>query len=795
MNTSEACRVGYYETSDRRNRIKLMKTQIIKRLGSGFALALLPFVGACNQQSGEATESLVTTAPVEAVVESADDTDSAANELPELAVAPAKTPELMPVPPEKTLPPNINPSSALAEVIKLAQAGVDETVLYAFVTNSTSVFGLGSDEIIYLNDLGLPGPLVTTMIEHDQAVKRNWTRQAQAQTAAAAPANTTPAPETAAGPAYINPPQPEPAPSAQPVQVSNNYFYETLSPYGSWVNVSGYGMCWRPTVAVVNPGWQPYADRGRWVYSDAGWYWLSDYSWGATAFHYGRWFNQPNIGWCWWPDTVWAPSWVSWRYSSGYCGWAPLPPAARYRSGVGFTYYGNSVGVSFSFGLSANCYTFVPTAYFCSPRPYNYRVPAHQRTTVYNQTVVANNYIVGNNNTVINNGIPVTQVAAATGSDIRPVPIREAGAGSRPGGRRERLESGGRAITVNRPSLPPTQEAAAPAIVAGNTPSPTVQPSGSTRANNPGSSLSGQRSSQREPFGFNSRRSHTGGNTAAAPAAGPTTEVTAAPVPQNPPVARPESRPDRNRPDNNSRPSPGRNSGGGTSPLIIRGSDVASSPAAPVTAPVLPGTPSSSLVVIGGREGNTPANRSLNGRPSSREHSTTASAPRQIMPAPGQSPTAPVTTAPSSSLIVIGNRDSSAAPSRNVFASQASRNNSSRPATATSTFQATPVPNQSAPAPVVAVPSANRSAPSQFTSSAPQSHRQQTQRATRSNENRPAPTATYSAPAPAPRQSAPVTPSYSVPASPSAGVAQTAPPSVSRGFGSQPNSGNARRDR
>ena len=56
------------------------------------------------------------------------------------------------------------------------------------------------------------------------------------------------------------------APSSPPVQVSNNYFYETLSPYGSWVNVDGYGMCWRPTVAVVNPGWQPYADRGRWVY-------------------------------------------------------------------------------------------------------------------------------------------------------------------------------------------------------------------------------------------------------------------------------------------------------------------------------------------------------------------------------------------------------------------------------------------------------------------------------------------------------------------------------------------------
>jgi hypothetical protein len=537
-------------------------------------------------------------------------------------------------------------------------------------------------------------------------------------------------------------------------------------------------MCWRPTVAVVNPGWQPYADRGRWVYSDAGWYWLSDYSWGATAFHYGRWFNQPNVGWCWWPDTVWAPSWVSWRYSSGYCGWAPLPPAACYRPGIGFTYYGNSVGVSFAFGLSANCYTFVPTAYFCSPRPYNYRVPAHQTTTVYNQTVVANNYIVGNNNTIINNGIPVHQVAAATGNDIRPVPIREARAGFRPGGRGERLEAGGRAITVNRPRLSPSQETAAPAIVAGNTPTPSEQPTGSPRANNPGSALSGQRLSQREQFGATSRRSPLGGNPATTPAAGPTTEVTATPSPQAPSVTRPDSRPDRNRPDNNSRPSPGRNSGG-TAPLIIRGNDVASSPTTPVTTPASPSTPSSSLVVIGGREGNNPANRNTYGGPATRNRSTAPVPALPVAPAPVQAATPPTANT----------------PSRNVFASPASRNNSSWPATATSTFQATPAPTQSAPAPVVTASPANRTAPSQFSSSSPQYQRPQGQATARSQQNRPAPTATYSAPAPAQNQPSPAAPSYSAPAAPAAGVAQSASPSASRGFGSQPNSGNWRRDR
>src|SRR6185436_10310251 len=32
----------------------------------------------------------------------------------------------------------------------------------------------------------------------------------------------------------------------QPGAVS--YFYNALAPYGNWVNVSGYGLCWQPTV-------------------------------------------------------------------------------------------------------------------------------------------------------------------------------------------------------------------------------------------------------------------------------------------------------------------------------------------------------------------------------------------------------------------------------------------------------------------------------------------------------------------------------------------------------------------
>src|SRR5580704_8418203 len=58
-----------------------------------------------------------------------------------------------------------------------------------------------------------------------------------------------------------------------------NYFYSDLSPYGQWVDLAGYGWCWQPTVVAGNPQWQPYSDDGHWIYTDAGWFWQSDYPW------------------------------------------------------------------------------------------------------------------------------------------------------------------------------------------------------------------------------------------------------------------------------------------------------------------------------------------------------------------------------------------------------------------------------------------------------------------------------------------------------------------------------------
>jgi hypothetical protein len=352
------------------------------------------------------------------------------------------------------LPPGVYPSSPLAQVIKLTQAGVSEAVIMAYVTNSGSTFNLNPDKIIYLKDIGAPDELVTAMMQRDQVL--------QAQMAAAAyqpPPQPAPAPETIAT---------EPVPTEtvveQPAEVTVNYFYDTLAPYGTWVDVEGYGRCWRPTVMVVNTGWQPYGDHGHWIYTDYGWYWISDYSWGWAPFHYGRWFHHARFGWCWYPDTVWGPSWVTWRYSDDYCGWAPLPPRAVYREGVGFFYNGAAVGVGFDFGLGADFFTFVPTRNFCDPHPWRYRVEPRDVTQIYNHTTVINNFNVDRGNRgFINHGIDPERITTVTHTEIHPVAIRNT---TGPVERGEQLGRDGRTLMVNRlhfaDNPPPSNRGAGP---------------------------------------------------------------------------------------------------------------------------------------------------------------------------------------------------------------------------------------------------------------------------------------------------------------------------------------------
>jgi hypothetical protein len=389
------------------------------------------------------------------------------------------------------LPPNLKLSPALTEVVKMVHAGVGEEVLLSYITSSTNAFYMGADEIVYLNDLGVSSPVITALIQQDASPDAVARKQAAVAMNPLPPEIklTSPAsniyPTTAAPPAtgdavpgnYVYsqpvaaPPEPTPVDTAPPANsqvTSVSYFYDSLAPYGNWVSTPEYGLCWQPTVAVVDTGWRPYATNGRWIWTDAGWYWYSHYSWGWAPFHYGRWCSYPGYGWLWAPDTCWGPSWVTWRYTPYYCGWAPLPPACGYVSGFGLYYGGASVGVGFGFGFGWGHYTYIPTAYMCSPNPYRYYLPPGQAKQIHQNSTVVNNYIVGDNNTIINNGIGLDRVSKVHRGEIPKATIRDASYTRARDVRMERLERHDTGLAVVRPKWP-SQPPTSPATLAART--------------------------------------------------------------------------------------------------------------------------------------------------------------------------------------------------------------------------------------------------------------------------------------------------------------------------------------
>ncbi len=447
-----------------------MKMNFVRHTSLGLAAGLVFTLG-CARPAAETEQPRTVIAPTAVpyvVAQAAPAVDQPV--APAAPASPAATPPVVATdtnPPAilQRIPPTIRPESVtltpgLSEVVKLAQAGVGEEVILAYVDKYPGAFNVGSEQILYLNDLGVTSTVITALLKHDGS-----------NVAAAVPApsvvQTQAVSNVPMNPVYPAAPATEPAPQveaapAPPPTTEVSYFYDSLSPYGSWLYLSGYGWCWQPTVAVSTPAWRPYMDRGRWYWSDSGWYWNSDYSWGWAAFHYGRWYNHGRCGWVWTPGTVWGPSWVSWRYTDGYCGWAPLPPEAHYRVGVGFTYYGHGVSVGFDFGISSHCYSWVSYGNFCNYAPYRYCEPRHQSSHHYKNSTVVNNYGVINNNTVINRGIGRETVAARAGGQnrIREVSVQARSAqelsGGRAGMRADQIERRGNENVVYRPELPRT---------------------------------------------------------------------------------------------------------------------------------------------------------------------------------------------------------------------------------------------------------------------------------------------------------------------------------------------------
>jgi len=159
--------------------------------------------------------------------------------------------------------------------------------------------------------------------------------------------------------------------------VDLGFFYDNLASYGNWIQRPSYGWVWTPS--AVSTSWRPYED-GHWVWTDQGWTWITDEPYGWATYHYGRWYDDPEIGWAWVPGDEWGPAWVSWQEGGDYVGWAPLPPgvdiSASYDSGYGYGYNGGYA--SYDYGIGPEAYVFVPERNFLSLSIASYIVPEVQ---------------------------------------------------------------------------------------------------------------------------------------------------------------------------------------------------------------------------------------------------------------------------------------------------------------------------------------------------------------------------------------------------------------------------------
>jgi hypothetical protein len=365
-------------------------------------------------------------------------------------------------------------SEGFEALVKVVRSGVTEEALLTYINDSPIAYDLSVDEILYFRDLGLSPEAITAVVNHGKKLEAQIPISGAAAGQIVEQESAAGVPEQQREPVIVEAPDSQgvvqetivdapvvTAPSEDSVDYS--MFYDSLSPYGTWIDIDDVWY-WQPTAVRVVGGWRPYRDSGHWVYSDLGWLWQSSYSWGWAPFHYGRWRLHPRHGWIWRPDAVWAPAWVAWRQCDTAIGWAPLPPGACFGPDTGFTYLGRSAAADCEFGLDVDYYIFVPVLDFCSPSLVRHCLPRPDAARLFGTTGVIRNGLTFTRNRLVNNGPLVTHLIKQIGQDIKPVrvvdnPVQQGG----------RIVSGvprGESVAVYRPHVVPSSRETPDAVIA-----------------------------------------------------------------------------------------------------------------------------------------------------------------------------------------------------------------------------------------------------------------------------------------------------------------------------------------
>ena len=230
-------------------------------------------------------------------------------------------------------------------------------------------------------------------------------------------------------------------------QVDVTYFYENLAPYGQWFQEPSYGWCWTPY--DLSADWRPYSD-GHWEYTDYGWSWAANETWGWAPYHYGRWFFDDSYGWVWVPGTEWAPAWVAWRYGDDYVGWAPLPPQADWDESAGLRFADAST-------IRPDAWCFVPRTHVLDMNVRVQVTVVARNVTLFARSRDATRFEVRGGRPA-NVGLDVSQVESFVGRPVPRVKVIDVAGPVRGGGQ----PAGNGSVGFFRPAVRPVPAEQAP---------------------------------------------------------------------------------------------------------------------------------------------------------------------------------------------------------------------------------------------------------------------------------------------------------------------------------------------
>jgi len=110
-------------------------------------------------------------------------------------------------------------SFGVDEVVKMHNGGVEADVIMNYIENSSVPYHLSAEEVVHLHDIGVPSPIITTLIRHGAKVQ-------QQAAAASAQIQQKATEEAKAASAFFNPYSPAVYAAPAPV-VNYTYAYPT----------------------------------------------------------------------------------------------------------------------------------------------------------------------------------------------------------------------------------------------------------------------------------------------------------------------------------------------------------------------------------------------------------------------------------------------------------------------------------------------------------------------------------------------------------------------------------------